>query len=389
MPARPEIPPNGSGQGKLYDLILKERDLSKEAKELHARLFDQETALMLRGKLDDLLSTISSIATDDNLWSNLADPSKHAPLSLQEIEKITSDAPLALPYILKTWGYSTPPPPPAEDLVNETVGALRASLSFQGDRRTAAQEARWQVITFEMRVRRQIPRLDNHADTTKLTNAVLTACTRARQLILPIGSIVGALVGATGRALTENADPRTIEAVSTIAEQGARFGLTTLTGLLTTSDTSPQRTLAPVNLTEQIAVATHLHAVVDILQSRSSQGEEYGRLMRAERHARRAYDLASRLSRKDSELPSAIQNLRSKLKEASKAHRTGRRDLKELYKTVNVTLYEAYEIATAQERSRPSIVEPRRSADRKTRRRSDPGTRRRGPGDFGPAGPHL
>lgn len=145
--------------------------------------FDLGTAGDLRARLDDLLETISVIGHDDDLWNRMADAAESGPMTPAQFDRLTEVTTMALPVLLANFGYRCPPPPPAGELVDDTIAALGAALAADGDRVELVREARWYFLTMSMRIDRQLERAPAAAKPSTLRRCARQAGTDARDLV--------------------------------------------------------------------------------------------------------------------------------------------------------------------------------------------------------------
>lgn len=106
--------------------------------------------------MEDLLETVGLVAQDDDFWNRLT--SVDRPPSSEQLRRATQLDTPAFAALLEASGYGTPPPPPADELVNETVKALiaAASITDPGRAQSRIKFARSQLTTLVIRVRRQV-----------------------------------------------------------------------------------------------------------------------------------------------------------------------------------------------------------------------------------------
>lgn len=86
------------------------------------RRFDVDTARIVRYRVEDLLETVGLITQDDDFWNRLENVNR--PPSSEQLARVRQIDPLAFAALLEAAGYRSPPPPPVEELVDETIQAL-------------------------------------------------------------------------------------------------------------------------------------------------------------------------------------------------------------------------------------------------------------------------
>ncbi|MEV4149254.1 hypothetical protein AB0J40_36720 [Amycolatopsis sp. NPDC049691] len=320
MPARLDVPPNGPERKKFDDLVRSERLLRKKLAERRARIFDQDTADDLREKLDTLLNSMSAIALDEPFWERLKNTEDYAPLTEEDLDELTQVAWATLPYVLETWGYADPPPPPASVLVANTVTALNAAFDFATDRHTAINETRWHLTTLVMRVRRQIGQLTTSGSSPERLHGLAKSLgTSARDLIVPVGA---SFAGIITESLAAKSDPTAAKLAGKFAEHSTRLGLEAVVGRSAERRAS---TAQPSDraLREITPIAVHLNGVSDNLHRASVEGAEDqvgGLLAYARKHASRVRELAGG---RTPHLSHAVDNLAATLIQAIEIHRSG------------------------------------------------------------------
>jgi hypothetical protein len=137
-------------------------------------------------------------AADDDLWSRMADAAAAGPLTTEQVDMLSEATESALPLLLSQFGYRCPPPPPAGELVDDTVAALAAALTADVDRPAMVKQARWHFLTMSMRIRRQLGQAPPIAHTS-----VLRGC--ARRVGSTARVLVPAVVAAGSKAFVETA----------------------------------------------------------------------------------------------------------------------------------------------------------------------------------------
>jgi hypothetical protein len=177
-------------------LIRDEGRLRAALAEHEKRRFDIDTALTVRYRVEDLLETVGLIVQDDDFWVRLADVDR--PPSSQQLERVRQLDPLAFAALLEAAGYVSPPPPPVDELVDDTIRALIVAVtSFTGGRADQVGGARWQLQTLVMRVRKQI----SEQETPELAPSVLRSS--ARSLGRAARWLIPRVVAATAGAVVE------------------------------------------------------------------------------------------------------------------------------------------------------------------------------------------
>jgi len=160
------------------------------------RRFDVDTALTVKYRVEDLLETVGLIVQDDDFWARLTDINR--PPSYQQLERVRQLDPLAFAALLEAAGYRSPPPPPAGELVDDTIQALIVAVtSFTASGVDQVGGARWQLRTLVMRVRRQI----NEQVAPELAPSVLRSS--ARSLGRAARWLIPRVVAATAGAIVE------------------------------------------------------------------------------------------------------------------------------------------------------------------------------------------
>ena len=161
------------------------------------RRFDVTTALAVRGRVDELLETVRLVADDDEFWNMVeAQTRSWSPNQLARVRQLDTAAFSAL---LEAAGYHNPPPPPVDELVDDTIAALGAAVERAHEPEEAARlirQARWELRTLTMRVRRQIdPQHEPEIAPARLRSNA-RALGRAARWLLPrlAATVAGALV---------------------------------------------------------------------------------------------------------------------------------------------------------------------------------------------------
>jgi hypothetical protein len=156
---------------------------------------DLEVAGLVRDRAEDLLETVSAVAQDEEFWQKLHNgvPSR---IQLERIAQLDTGA---FAVLLEAAGYSSPPPPAVEVLVEEMRDALEAAAkdSFSdADAANRIRSARRSLTILTMRARHQIPRnRPLGVEESGLHSAAASLGKAARRLIPPaVGVGAGALV---------------------------------------------------------------------------------------------------------------------------------------------------------------------------------------------------
>ena len=208
-------------------LMRDEGNLRKALKHDEELRYDRDTAVELRDRLDDLLESITAIARDDELWRKLADAADE-PLSDEHFDTFADLAAGDLARLLEVFGYHCPPPPPVDELVDSTVEALGAARIATGDRRVLIQDARWHLITFGLRVGRQIELAPPAAGPSTVRRLARRAGSVARQLApVALAAAVGVM---TGTALAGVVPAILVKAAEKVSEHGVKIATEALVG---------------------------------------------------------------------------------------------------------------------------------------------------------------
>jgi hypothetical protein len=232
------------------------------------RRFDVDSALTVKYRVEDLLETVGLIIQDDDFWFRLVDVNR--PPLHQQLERISQLNPLAFAALLEAAGYTSPPPPPVDELVDDTIRALitamTSSMHIEVDQ---VGGARWQLRTLVMRVRRQI----NEQEIPELAPNVLRSS--ARSLGRAARWLIPRVVAATAGAVVESHAPGSGlgflvgRSVERTAEDISEWTVQMVVG-----DPSPAPALAPATVsyyepewTEIDPLAVHLAALTDQLQA--------------------------------------------------------------------------------------------------------------------------
>jgi hypothetical protein len=181
---------------RTHALIRDEGRLRAALAEHDKRRFDLDTALTVRYRVEDLLETVGLVVEDEDFWARLNDVNR--PPSFYQLERVRQLDPLAFAALLEAAGYASPPPPPVDELVDDTIRALIAAVtSFTGTRIDQVGGARWQLQTLVMRVRKQI----SEQEVPELAPSILRSS--ARSLGRAARWLIPRVVAATAGAVVE------------------------------------------------------------------------------------------------------------------------------------------------------------------------------------------
>ncbi|MCR6485029.1 hypothetical protein M8542_19565 [Amycolatopsis sp. OK19-0408] len=200
-------------------LVRDEGRLRQAVQRDQALRYDRDTAVELRERLDDLLESITALARDDQLWHVMAETADE-PLTDEQFSTFADLAAGDLARLLEVFGYHCPPPPPVDELVDDTLDALGAARAVEGDRAALVWAARWHLITFGMRVRRQIELAPPAAAPSTVRRVARHAGSVARQL-LPLALSVA--VGVTTGGALAGAVPVAVKTAEKLAEHGTKL----------------------------------------------------------------------------------------------------------------------------------------------------------------------
>jgi hypothetical protein len=177
-------------------LIRDEGRLRAALAEHENRRFDLDTALTVKYRVEDLLETVSLIVQDNDFWTRLTDVNR--PPSHLQLDRIRQLDPLAFAALLEAAGYTSPPPPPVDELVDDTIRALVTAVTSSRDVGIdRVGGARWQLQTLVIRVRRQI----SEQEVPELAPSVLRSS--ARSLGRAARWLIPRVVAATAGAVVE------------------------------------------------------------------------------------------------------------------------------------------------------------------------------------------
>ena len=191
-PALAEVLPNS----RVRAVVRDEGRLRRALEAQTTRRFDVATALMVRGRVDELLETVRLVADDDEFWDLVeAQTRAWSPNQLARVRQLDMAAFSAL---LEAAGHRNPPPP-VDELVDDTISALGAAVERAHAPEEAARlvrQARWELRTLTMRVRRQIDPQHEPEIAPALLRSNARALGRAARWLLPrlAATAAGALV---------------------------------------------------------------------------------------------------------------------------------------------------------------------------------------------------
>lgn len=238
------------------------------------RRFDVDTAQVLRERTEDLLETVALIAADDDFWGRLERAAAEPPTAAQ-LDRLREFDGAALTVLLEVSGYATPPPPPVDELVDDTLADLAAALDRPDDRGVRIRAAQNSLITFTWRVRRQVTELELSPLEPSLLRASARRLGRAARWLLPkvaavsAGAVVESLAPGSGVGLIVGA------AAKKVAEDGMELAATLAAARIpdgTIDDPAEPADFRPVH-----PVLVHSAALLDQLQGLRSAAEQAGR----------------------------------------------------------------------------------------------------------------
>jgi hypothetical protein len=310
---------------RTHALIRDERRLRTALAEQENRRFDVDTALTVKYRVEDLLETVSLIVQDDDFWSRLTGVNR--PPSDQQLQRIRQLDPLAFAALLEAAGYASPPPPPVDELVDDTIQSLITTMTSLRDVEIdEVGGARWQLRTLVMRVRRQI----NEPEIPELAPNILRSA--ARSLGRAARWLIPRVVGATAGAVVEAHAPGSgLGLLASRSVQRTAEDLGELAAEMVIGDPSPA--LATVSVdeppwTEIDPLAAHLALLADQLHGMgpaalplfSDTRVELVRQLvcEARRHLNRIEEVAGDLSRETVSVADKIQAIRKALDELSR-----------------------------------------------------------------------
>jgi hypothetical protein len=280
------------------------------------RRFDVDTAQVLRERTEDLLETVALIAADDDFWGRLERAAAEPPTAAQ-LDRLREFDGAALAVLLEVSGYATPPPPPVDELVDDTLADLAAALDRPdgggGARVRAAQNS---LITFTWRVRRQVTELEPTPLEPSLLRASARRLGRAARWLLPkvtavsAGAVVESLAPGSGIGLIVGA------AAKKVAEDGVELAAT-LAAARIPDGTEPSAGEPDEPGPLQHPILVHSAALLDQLHGLRGAAEQAGRYTppddaeidlarRAARQLRRLEDVLADAGRLDPDARQAI-----------------------------------------------------------------------------------
>lgn len=121
----------------------------RELQDARDRLEDSPEAAVgtaLRPALVKAIDALEELYDDETVWSAAKDAVRA--LSRTQLAQVRADFSTSLPPLLELFGYECPPPPPAEQLVRETVGLIDAVGSSESlaEEVTAARSSLHQLL---------------------------------------------------------------------------------------------------------------------------------------------------------------------------------------------------------------------------------------------------
>jgi len=297
-------------------LIRDERGLRAALAEHEKRRFDVDTALTVRYRVEDLLETVGLIVEDGDFWARLTDVNR--PPSSQQLERVRQLDPLAFAALLEAAGYASPPPPPVDELVDDTIRALIVAVtSFTDSRIDQVGGARWQLGTLVMRVRRQI----SEQEAPELAPSVMRSS--ARSLGRAARWLIPRVVAATAGAVVEAHAPGSgLGLLAWRSVERTAEDLGELATEMVIGDPSPVPAVAPADEPGWTAIdplSVHLAALSDQLHGLTLDNYEIPAehirqvAHRARRHLDRIEELANDNSCETTGVAQHIQGIRHML----------------------------------------------------------------------------
>jgi hypothetical protein len=296
-------------------LIRDEGRLRAALAEHEKRRFDVDTALTVRYRVEDLLETVGLIVQDEDFWARLSDVD-HPP-SAQQLERVRQLDPLAFAALLEAAGYTSPPPPPVDELVDDTIQALIVAVtSFTGDRADQVGGARWQLLTLVMRVRRQISEQQPPEPAPSVLRSSARSLGRAARWLIP------RVVAATAGGLVEAHAPGSgLGLLAWRSVERTTEDLGELAAEMVIGDPPPVPAAVSADEPAWTAIdplSVHLAALSDQLHALTLNNEipaEYIRqvVREARRHLNRIEELANDNSRETTGVAEHIQHIRHML----------------------------------------------------------------------------
>jgi hypothetical protein len=294
------------------------------------RRFDVDTAQVLRERTEDLLETVDAIAHDDDFWERL-ERAAAEPLTADQLDRLRELDGTTLAVLLEASGYATPPPPPVDELVDDTIADLATALDAaarplpdaawgQDDQRQRVRAAQNSLITFTWRVRKQVTELTPSPLEPSLLRASARRLGGAARWLLPkvaavsAGVLVESVVPGTGIGLVVGA------AAKKVAEEGVELAATLAAARIPdgTQD-SPARVNGPPSGRPLHPVFVHSAALIDQLHGLEEAGRdatdawpddsERDVARRAARHLRRLEEVMADADRLDPDARLGIQEI--------------------------------------------------------------------------------
>jgi hypothetical protein len=304
-PSAPSGPPPATDASarRARAVARDERNLSAATYRAAQRTFDARAAERLRDRLEDLLETMTTVVHDDVFWQTLADEAA-TPLSDEQLRRITEIDGAALAQLLRLAGYTTPPRPPVDELVDEALGSLAVALDTAPGKE-AVHVARAELAALLYRTRRQIRfgpprRIDDH-----VMRAAARHLGSAARWLLPaaVGISTGILVEThlpatgAGAAVGQGAEKLASEGLKRLTEVGVSFAARVISGRYAgrSGSDAPQWRIEAVDpvelhlvaLTDQLTALAHADPYND--EARASCE---ALVATARRHLRRLEELA-------------------------------------------------------------------------------------------------
>jgi len=257
--------------------------------------FDLKTAVILRDRVEDLLETVRLVAHDENLWSRLQENS--GPLTDEQLDSLRKIDEPTFAVMLEAAGYRDPPPPPVNELVDETLDALEIALQMNDpyERAQRIADARAALITFTWRVRRQIT-TDTPVQPSRL-RVIARKLGRVARRFIPV--VAGLAAGAIVEIYAPSLGLGVGVIVKIAAEKIIEFGVEKLAALLVAGSSRDSVDTAEAHeeyLDYDGAIKSHLAIAEEIVgrftESTYLPGNWLQEFDTARRHIDRANDLA-------------------------------------------------------------------------------------------------
>lgn len=223
-------------------VLIRDEARNRRGLERHrANRFDLESARQVRHSVEALVETLSFIAGDEDFWRDLAKQA-HV-LSEREIDAIGSFDDASFGTMLVACGYTSPPPPPVEELISDTRFALEFALQ-EGPRPELIAEARRRLTIFLFRTRRQLEIVDRSTSVAStesiarrvgrvarnyIPTVVGMAAGVALETLLPTGFGLSAGVGLAG-FLTKVVEKGAVQGGEKVAEHASDWAVLKVIG---------------------------------------------------------------------------------------------------------------------------------------------------------------